>query len=450
MPSRKSIGLHNLMICEPLELEYAAAFLKKNGHQVEFRDLILEKRGLKYFLEQTKPDMVGFTSYITHVNVVKEYAKQAKEFNQRIITFVGGVHSEVMVDDFRDENLDYVLGKNGLKNLGLLCEAIVKHEKPIFQTDIIFHDYVLPFPDREITNSYRARYDYAFHAPCALIKTSYGCSYDCKFCFCREVTGRHYSERNLEDVILELQGIKEKNIFIVDDNFLFNRQRVEVFCDLLVENKINKKFIIFGRADFIAGNKALIKKFNSCGLEAVFVGVETFKKEELDNFNKRSSVDINEKAISILNELKIDCYAGIIVGPDWSKDDFKNLIRWMKRMNLMFVNIQPLTPLPGTEIFNEYKDKLLFDRNEYEKWDLTHIVIQPTQMSISRFYLEIIKAYLGSTSSIKTYVYIQKKYGRKMANKSFRGALHILIQYILLMIKSSLNEKNSIDTANDI
>jgi len=448
-PSKKSLGLHNLMICEPLELEYVSAFLKQLGHEVYLKDMILEDKELEYFLHELNPEMIGFTSYITHVNVVKDYARTVKSIDKKIITFVGGVHSEVMPDDYEDENIDYILGRNGLKNLGLLCKAIATKQVPEFQNRPIDASFILPLPDRKISNKYRSKYDYAFHAPCALLKTSYGCPYNCKFCFCVEITDHNYFERKLEDVIYELKTIKERNVFIVDDNFLVSLERVNDFCDLLIENQIDKKYIIFGRADFILKNETVLKKFKKCGLDAVFVGIESFKQDELNDFNKKTNIETNEAAINILNSNGIDCYAGIIVGPNWTVKDFNNFSKWMVKMNVMFANIQPLVPLPGTEIFNKYKDQLLFGRDEFEKWDLAHIVIKPTKMSVSRYYFEIMRAYFHSTLSFRTYLYIRKKYGKRLANKSSLGALFILWQYVILMLKS-FYEKNSSDTANHL
>ena len=68
----------------------------------------------------------------------------------------------------------------------------------------------------------------------------FGCAYNCSFCFCVEIARHSYYERELEDVIKEIKTIREKNIFIVDDNFLFNEKRVNRFCDLF-ENNVSVK-----------------------------------------------------------------------------------------------------------------------------------------------------------------------------------------------------------------
>ena len=55
------------------------------------------------------------------------------------------------------------------------------------------------------------------------------------------------------DVVEEIKTIEEKNIFIVDDNFLFNIKRLKEFCLLLRRERIKKNFckmIVIHRRNF--------------------------------------------------------------------------------------------------------------------------------------------------------------------------------------------------------
>lgn len=432
-PHKNSLGLSDLMTCEPIELEYVAALCKSLGHNVVLVDMILEKKSLKELVIEEKPKVVMFTSYITHVNVIKEYSDIVKSVNKKIVTAVGGVHSEVIPEDFKHDNIDYVLGKNGMQNVEILLNALKNKKKPRFKKDKIDKSYVLPMPDRKITAKYRKHYDYAYHVPCALLKTSFGCPYSCKFCFCVEITDHSYYERELAPVIEELKVIEEPNVFIVDDNFLVSRDRIVTFCKLLEENNINKKFIIFGRADFIVKNPDMIELLAKHGLDAVFVGIESFKQSDLNDFNKKTDVETSEKASTVLYENNVDLYAGAIVGPDWDKKDFKNFAKWIKRMHIRYVNLQPLVPLPGTPIYDDYKGRLLLDEKEYEKWDLTHLAIMPTKLTPTSYYFEIIRGYFRTTASFSSLNYIRKKCGLKVAIKCFRGAMKMLWHYIRMM-----------------
>jgi radical SAM superfamily enzyme YgiQ (UPF0313 family) len=433
-PHKNSLGLMDLMTCEPLELEYVSALLKKLGHDVCLKDMILERKTLDYFVRQENPNVVMFTSYITHVNIIKRYADIVKSIDNQIITVVGGLHTEVLPNDFTHPNIDYILGINGMENIEILMEALSEGRgEPNFKHDSINFDYALPMPDRNITAPYRHQYDYAFHVPCALLKTSLGCPFNCRFCFCREITRHAYIPLALEKVIAELKEIKEPNVFIVDDNFLVSTERIADFCRLLDDNNIQKQFMIFGRADFIASHEKDIALLAKHGLDAVFVGIESFKQSDLDNFNKKTEVEISEKAAAVLHKCGVDLYAGIIVGPDWDKNDFKQFTKWIKGIEVRFINLQPLLPFPGTEFYEDYKEQLLLKREDYEQWDMTHLAIMPTKLTPSRYYFEIIRCYFKTTLSWKSVAYIYRKSGIKSTIKCL--SLNMLFHYIKLMWK---------------
>ena len=92
-PDKETIGLQNVMICEPLELEYIAANIEPLGHTCTIIDMIIEKNDVGYFVEKYNPDVVGITGYISHVNIMKEYARKAKEVNPEIKTIIGQTES---------------------------------------------------------------------------------------------------------------------------------------------------------------------------------------------------------------------------------------------------------------------------------------------------------------------------------------------------------------------
>lgn len=433
-PHKNSLGLTDLMCCEPLELEYVSAVVKKLGHEAILIDMMLEKKDLGFFVTREAPDVCLFTSYITHVNVIRRYADTVKQLRPDTVTAVGGVHSEVIPQDFDYPSIDYVLGINGLENLELLLIGLANGQREIaFFHDNIRTSYPLPKPDRPISARYRKHYDYAYHVPCALLKTSHGCPYNCKFCFCVAITRHTYYERDLQQVICELKEIKEPNVFIVDDNFLVNRERIKTFCRLLDEHDIHKTFIVFGRADFIADNPDMIELLSLHGLDAVFVGIESFKQSELNDFNKRTDVETSKRASEVLYRFGVDLYAGAIVGPDWDKKDFKDFITWIRAMHIRFTNLQPLVPLPGTEIFESYQNQLLLNPAEYEKWDLTHLAIMPTKLTPTQYYRQIIRGYFKTSASLSSVWYIRKRCGLRVAAKCVSGAMKMLWHYVKMM-----------------
>lgn len=443
-PDAETIGLQDVMICEPLELEYIGAYVKELGHEVVIIDMIIETKPISYFIHKHKPDVVGITGYIAHVNIIKGYAEEIKKTDSDCRVIVGGVHAEVVPEDFGSPFIDYVIKANGLKTFGEIISALevgLSTEQitgvwgnQLDCTKETFFQY--PHPDRSLTSRYRSKYYYMFHNPCALMKTSYGCPYECKFCFCRQITDGKYFYRELEDIIEELKSIPEEEIYIVDDDFLVNRARLLAFCQLLEEHSIKKRYLIYGRADFIAANEDVIGKFAAMGLRAVIVGLESGNEEELQKYNKKSSVQINEDAIAILSKYNVECYGTFILGVDWDKKDFDNLYKWIRKLNIKFINLQPFTPLPGTEPFAEYKDTLLIPRDEYAKWDLAHLVVKPTKMSMRAYYFNIVKVYYKVTMHPKNIFKMVKQYGIWENLKLSVGASKITRQYIVKMLKN--------------
>lgn len=440
-PHRETIGLQHVMICEPLELEYLAGNIKRPDAQVEIIDMIIEREPLEYFIQKYQPDVVGMGGYITHVNVIKAYAATIKRLRPECKVVVGGVHAEVVPQDFVSKEIDFIIETNGIKTFNALLndlenkdlEGTYREGKKSGQET----SFQYKFPARDKVNKYRDKYYYMFHNPCALIKTSYGCPYNCSFCFCKEITRGKYFTREISSVIAELKEIPEKEIYIVDDDFLFSQERILEFCRELKKNNIEKNFLVYGRADFIANNEEVIKVFQAHGLQAVIVGLESCREEDLNKYNKKTSLRENEKAIAILKKYQVEIYGTLILPMDFSKKDFKNLHNWLKSQGLIFVNLQPLTPLEGTAIYQSYTQDFIIKKEEFEKWDLAHLVLKPSAMSIRQYYWEIVKLYYKVTMQPGNVLKIIKKYGLQDVLKLSWGSSMVTIQYLKKMIRGA-------------
>ncbi len=442
-PHKETLGLQNVMICEPLELEYLSSNAQVKGHKIDIVDMIIEKKEIGYFIKKYNPDVIGITGYNTHVNIIKNYAETIKKIDKNIKIVVGGVHAEVNPEDFVSENIDYIIRANGIKTFVEILDCLEKGEKidsdSIYNKNIKFckkdtcFNYL--YPDRGKVDKYRKKYYYMFHKNCSLIKTSFGCPYNCSFCFCRKITDGNYFCRELCDIIKELKSIKEKEIYIVDDDFLVDKNRVENFCKLLKEHGIEKRYLIYARADFIAQNEETIKLFKSVGLRAVIVGLESCCGQELLDYNKKTNIEINEKAVGILRKHDVECYGTFILGLNWVKKDFEALAKWIKKLGLVFVNLQPLTPLKGTKLYSEYKKDFIIKEGRYEKWDLAHLVVKPSKISVRRYYFYTMMLYYSVTLNPKSAWYMIKKYGLMDTLKLSIGAFKVNNQYFKKLIE---------------
>ncbi len=191
----------------------------------------------------------------------------------------------------------------------------------------------------------------------------------------------------------ELAQIEAEDVYIVDDIFLINPARLARLATLLRERGIKKKYLVYARADFIAENEEIIREWAGLGLRAVFIGLEAATDPELGSMNKECTVDYNRKAVEVLRRNGVDTYGSLIPNPDYLPEDWERLWQFVKETGLYYVNISPLTPMPGTLIWEQYRDKLIVPRDAHGLWDLSHVVL-PTRMPLKAYYRSLLWLYM--------------------------------------------------------
>ncbi|MEN8201966.1 MAG: radical SAM protein [Bacteroidota bacterium] len=409
-PPQYTIGLKNIMVCEPLELEYVAAGLE--GHEVEIMDMIFES-DLTGKLRSFNPDVVGTSSYITGIRNALKICQVTKQLNDKILTLVGGVHASLVPEDFEDPFVDLVVCGEGIFQMQRIMERFAngstyegipgvlvsgkRDDANESREYLSVHARELPFPRRDLVSRHSQKYYYLFHQPVSLVKTVFGCPFKCSFCYCWKLTDGKVFLRPEESVAQELKQIPTKEVYFIDDTFLVSPNRVMKLHDLIKD--FQKNYLIYGHTDFIIKHPDLIRDWAKIGLKACIVGLESPRDDELDNYHKQTTVEKNNRAISILRKNKVDVYASFIVDPTWGKKDFALLKEYIREQKLYYVVIQPLTPLPGTDLFETYRDKLVIPREMHELWDMQHVLMEP-DLPLKNYYSEIRKIYLSTFFNI--------------------------------------------------
>jgi len=398
-----TVGGEDVFVFEPLALEYLAAGLDSR-HEVRILDQRIDDT-VDHTLEEFAPEIVGITGYTVHVNAVKALAEQAKTWNTEVLTVVGGHHASVAPSDFDIPAIDIVVVGEGVESFRRIVEraeageglegipGVLAGKKEGSITDIPPQPTSLdelPFPDRTLTARYRHAYYSEYMQPLASIRTSKGCPFRCNFCALWKIAGGRYLKRAPEKIVEELATIDEEFVFFADDESLVDAARMKKLARLIEESGIRKKYFLYGRSDTIAKNPDLLELWRDVGLERVFVGLEFFRDSDLERINKGSTAKHNEEAVRVLQNLGIDIYASFIVHPDFSVEDFAEFRRYCHSIDLSFASFAVLTPLPGTDYFDEVKDQLL--TREPEFFDFIHTVL-PTSLPLEEFYRQYYRLY---------------------------------------------------------
>lgn len=406
-PKKNGPGFKNVIRTEPLGLEIVAASLKREGHEVRLVDLLdgsLPLGEVRHFA----PGAAGIScSFTVDTYAVIEIARALKQIRKDIFVFAGGHHASLSYPDFYDPALDAVVIGEGetttpelistLEERGDLSKVrglVLNH--PGGQTFTGWRDLVLslddvPFPDRSRPENIRGLYYLGFRRPVITVETSRGCPYRCNFCSVWRFHRQKFRHQSAERVVEELAGLPAGDVFFTDDNFLASVDRAARIASLIKSRRLpSRRYIFQARSDTITCHPDVIREWKEIGLEQVFIGFEKIDQEEMERINKHNTVENNEKALNFLRSLGIGVYASFIVDPQFGKIDFRKIKDYIKKLKIAQPYFSVLTPLPGTEFFDNVRERIT--SFNYEFFDLLHAVL-PTRLSLAEFYKELAGLY---------------------------------------------------------
>lgn len=388
-----------LFLFEPLGLEYLGAGLKLDGHVVELLDARLTP-DIDAACRRFRPHVVGLTGYTSQVNIIRNLAARLKATYPALQIVVGGHHATVRPEDFNVPAIDAVVIGEGVFALREILKAIeaglglqaiagvavpaatgMRFGPPRRYTDL--DD--LPFPDRSLTVAHRQHYFSEWFKPLASVRTSLGCSARCNFCSLWSITGGKYLRRSPESVVEELRSVAEPNVFFCDDESMLDTRRMDRLADLIAEAGISKRYFLYGRVDTIVKHPELFAKWAKIGLSQVFVGMEDYSDARLEAMHKGITSGQQAAAVRILDDLGIMMYASYMVDPAYTREDFANLLAYVRRMKHKYATFTVLTPLPGTRLYAEREAELI--SHEPELFDMLHTLL-PTKLPLKDFYGE--------------------------------------------------------------
>jgi len=250
----------------------------------------------------------------------------------------------------------------------------------------------LPIPRRVLLAQQPERYFYMYYQRCASVKTAFGCTERCSFCFCTRQHGGRYGPRPMEQVVEEIAGLPVRNVFLLDDNFLSSPARVREFCRRMDERGLDKQLIAYGSASFAVAHPELMAELRRIGLTGLIVGFESLDDDELAEMNKSSSAADNERCLELCRELDIEVFALFIVQPHWEPARFRALARYLRERAIAFATFATATALPGTDP-EASPPPLGPGAGGWWRHDLLRLHETPRHMSRLGFYLRLLWLY---------------------------------------------------------
>lgn len=371
-------------IAEPLALEYLAAGLQQDGHQVKILDLRLHPTALMATLETFAPDVVGITAYSMHVLRALLVCQQVKAIRPSCLTVVGGHHATFLPDDFFEPQVDFVISGEGVRPFQQLMRLHDSQEYIDIPgvwgrrsgqfvsggEPLPFDVNALPLPARELTASDRHAYFIDWMRPVALVRSSVGCPYRCSFCSLWKLMEGKYHLRDIDSVVAEISTIKEPFVFLIDDEAFINGPRMMSLARALQAENLQKHYFAYCRIDTLLRQQEVLQAWQDIGLKRLFVGIDAISKDTLNEYNKRYQIAQIEEGLKAAKDLGIEIFAQFVVHPNFTKKDFQQLARFIEHHQIRYPSFTVLTPLPGTKLLETFDNVIEKQSNGRPNWDL--------------------------------------------------------------------------------
>lgn len=347
-------------------------------------------------------DYIGFQLKSLHMDKVAEMVALIKKKSPKTKIVMGGYGVSTLYDPvpgdtkgsakFILENSDHLCREEGARFMRkLLDDGPV--DRPITQ-------YHLPFTGFSI-RGLKQRY---IHVPIVLV--SLGCPNACEFCntsaffYHKKIMVaepaqtyefmKNYSRRLRSERFLTL---------LFDEDMFINKDYVRELGRLIRSDKKtwNFKWFTFGSIRGLSQYEP--EELRDCGLAAVWVGVESTLCDNPDAAGKdhlpKRAGDV-ARVIEGLHKNGIQTVASMVLGFDFhNRENIERDIDFFVKLRPTFYQIGPLTPCPGTPLYDRMKeeDRLYedyqwkdfhlwkddvfkvqhFERNEIKKYfDLAH------------------------------------------------------------------------------
>jgi radical SAM superfamily enzyme YgiQ (UPF0313 family) len=442
---KQAITLSDFMFSEPIGLEMVYGVLK-NDHVVEIFDMMIEEISLTEKIKNYNPDVIGITSLCIDVKKVLELCVETKNTNASIITVIGGTQTFLNPEAFYNTSVDHIFEYTNKSNLLKFYDSIINNQLEsidgVRSKEFGYkskgvkgrNEYMLP--DRSSTEKYRNEYSYFGYRPAAIMEFGTGCEKVCDFCLRWRIEGVKEKILDLEMTKKDFSQIKEPTIMFMDNDFLASKEKLDTFISIVKELQLNKNYIMYGSVKGVIDYKEYLKELKKLGLKALLVGYETFNEEEMNKYNKKSTTSDNFEASKILRELGIDVWASFMAHPDWDKNDFKLFRSYIKKLKPQITSISPLTPFPNLPMYEKYEDRLLYSKQDYEKWSFGQVMIKPSKINLKDYYFELLKTNLYVNLFANKNTEMIKKYGIINIYRIMVGSLKAARKYIVLMMES--------------
>lgn len=276
-------------------------------------------------------------------NARRAYQIAAEYRKRNIPVIMGGFHPTFCPDEVREHADAVCVGEAEGVWAEVLSDASSGKLKPLYKSHS--SEAIKTIVDRDIFKGKN-------YLDINLVEYGRGCKFKCNFCSITAFHKATYRRRDLSEIIAELEELKGKNVFFVDDNIVANIPELKESLKAMVP--LNIKWVSQGSVN-MAWDDELLELMAASGCLGVLIGFESLDSKNMDLMNKGvNQIKKFPSAVKRLRLAGLRIYGTFIFGyPNDSDELIEETLRFSREQKLFMAAFNHLVPFPGTDLYDD-------------------------------------------------------------------------------------------------
>jgi len=323
-------------------------------------------------------NLVGITCYTMTAPRVYEIADEFRKRGKKVV--LGGYHPTAMPNEAIQHADSVVLGMAEASWPKVLADAEKNNLKRFYERDTNYDMADIPPLRRDLIKR---------NPILGAIQTTKGCTNKCEFCAISSFCQHGIKQRPIKNVIKEMKLMQNKMMVIHDPHLTNNRKYAKELFKEMIKNKIGKTWVANGTTNVLLKvDEEFLKLAKKSGCVEWFVGFESVSQAALNGIKKtHNKVEDFKKMIKRVHDHGMTIQGGIIFGFDEDTPDiFNETLEKMHELEMDAVEINILTPYPGTPLFDRMEKAGRIITKDWSRYNQMDIVFKPKNMTVEELY----------------------------------------------------------------
>ena len=426
-PITRRFGLPAVASYPPLAQVRLAGQLDDDRVGIADLRIPAERHSFPARIADEPPALVGISlTFTSNGDEAIAIAREVRRASPETVIVLGGTGASEDPRAFVDSDIDFIAHRHGDRSLNALVAAIRSGDAPDAPAGFYRRDgarwALTPGPEPTPMDALRPyawrllpehywRHYFQGYRPTGMGQMSEGCPFDCTFCTVWKVHGRRVAVASLDNVKHDLTSLPDfvRAYFFADDIWMqATESQLQALHDPLLEWVASEFLPARGRdlwfttetrTDLFLRQEARFEAWHRDGaLQRILFGVEAVTDDQLDDYSKRTTVDVNSDAIHKAASWGVFVTAQFVIPCDADRAYFDELVRFLEehRDAINVSNFTIATPLPGTEL---YEAELAHRAELADRAVVTHpafslfTALSPMRMEPAEYYEQVARVH---------------------------------------------------------